>query len=109
MYDTDTAERFREELGDYLAELRDLLCSKNAAYGDSALNPVNIFSDADAETQLAVQLDHKLSRLMRGDADQEDTITDVIGYCVLMKLANRRQAKRESAGLPPHSEGENNG
>ena len=43
----------------------DLLLAKNDAYGNSALDPVRIFSRADPIEQLNVRLDDKLSRLAR--------------------------------------------
>jgi len=47
-------------------EVERLLLAKNAAYGNSALQPVRIFSKADAVEQLRVRIDDKLSRLARG-------------------------------------------
>lgn len=77
--------------------LKELLLTKNAAYGDSALNPVRIFSKADPIEQIKVRIDDKLSRLTRGnmqnlsDETLEDTIRDLLGYFVLFLIARRRQ------------------
>lgn len=65
-----------------------MLLDKNAAYGDSAFNPVRIFSKADAEEQIKVRLDDKLSRLARGNAAGEDVVLDLVGYLILL-LATR--------------------
>ena len=73
-----------------LDEIREMLERKNAAYGDSALNPVRIFSKADTLEQLRVRMDDKLSRLARGFDDGEDVINDLIGYLVLYKVALKR-------------------
>jgi hypothetical protein len=68
--------------------LSTMLCEKNEAYGDSALNPVRIFSKADAEEQLLVRLDDKLSRLARGhEYPGDDTLWDVAGYLILLLVA----------------------
>jgi hypothetical protein len=79
--------RVEEELG----RIGDLLVSKNRSYGNSALDPVRIFSRADPVEQLKVRIDDKLSRLSRGKSDAgfdpEDTIDDLIGYLVLLKIA----------------------
>jgi hypothetical protein len=72
--------------------LRDILLSKNAAYGNSALDPIRIFSKAGPEEQLRVRADDKLSRLVRGTADgDEDTELDLIGYLILMRVFRRRR------------------
>lgn len=76
------------------AEVADLLAAKNAAYGNSALAPVRIFSRADPIEQLRVRIDDKLSRLARGDAAGEDVEWDLLGYLVLLRVARRI----ESAG-----------
>lgn len=70
-------------------EVRTLLLAKNAAYGNSALEPVRIFSHADPTEQLRVRIDDKLSRLVKGDANAvtEDTVLDLIGYLILLRIA----------------------
>jgi hypothetical protein len=62
---------------------------ENIAYGNSALDPVRCFSKADPVEQIKVRIDDKLSRLMRGHDAGEDTITDLIGYLVLLKIAKK--------------------
>ena len=71
-------------------EIKELLLKKNSAYGDSALNPVRVFSKASAKEQILVRIDDKLSRIQRGAgllASDEDVIQDLIGYLVLLKIA----------------------
>jgi hypothetical protein len=77
--------------------IKALLLEKNRAYGNSALDPVRIFSRSDATEQLLVRIDDKLSRIMRASADElgEDTIQDLIGYLVLLRIARRRQCPGE--------------
>jgi len=66
-----------------------LLLSKNEAYGDSALHPQNIFANGDAVENLSARIDDKLMRIkMRGlNDDTEDTVQDLIGYLILLKVA----------------------
>jgi hypothetical protein len=78
---------FAEDVWRVLDTIGNTLISKNQAYGDSALNPVRIFSKADPTEQLRVRVDDKLSRLARGDDAGEDTVHDLIGYLVLLKIA----------------------
>lgn len=71
-------------------EIKDLLLGKNQRYGDSALNPIRIFSKASSVDQLLVRIDDKLSRISRGVglvAEDEDVIQDLIGYLILLKIA----------------------
>jgi hypothetical protein len=68
-----------------------MLIDKNIAYGDSALDPVRIFSKSDAVEQLRVRIDDKLSRLMKGtDYIGDNDIDDLIGYLVLLKIAKEK-------------------
>lgn len=68
--------------------IADMLISKNRAYGDSALDPVRIFSKASATEQILVRVDDKLSRFARGSGYPGDNdIDDLIGYLVLLKIA----------------------
>ena len=75
-------------------ELKELLLEKNRKYGDSALSPVRIFSRSDSLEQIRVRLDDKLSRLRNQQSDEdEDVITDLIGYLVLYKVAQMQQRR----------------
>lgn len=69
--------------------LKALLLAKNAAYGNSALEPLRIFSKADTAEQIRVRLDDKLSRLARGSAAGEDVEQDLLGYLILLRVARR--------------------
>jgi len=78
-----------QQIMDECVALASMLIEKNAAYGDSALNPVRVFSRADPVEQLRVRIDDKLSRLMRGSAAGEDVVLDLLGYLVLLRIATR--------------------
>ena len=71
--------------------IKALLLARNAAYGNSALDPVRIFSRADTVEQLRVRIDDKLSRIARGASAGEDVIADLIGYLILLRIATRPQ------------------
>ncbi|MCP4024443.1 MAG: hypothetical protein GY729_21555 [Desulfobacteraceae bacterium] len=67
-------------------EIKELLLKKNEAYGNSAADPVRIFSKVDAIEQINVRIDDKLSRIMRGSEYQgDDTELDLIGYLILKR------------------------
>lgn len=75
-------------------EIKELLLEKNKRYGDSALNPVRIFSKADTLEQIEVRMDDKLSRIRNMDpSDTEDAFLDLIGYMVLHRVAKMQQAR----------------
>lgn len=73
--------------------LREMLLAKNKAYGNSAIEPVRIFSTCDPLEQINVRLDDKLSRLMRGSQAGEDVELDLMGYLVLRRVARKMQDK----------------
>ena len=76
-------------------EIRDLLLSKNEAYGDSALSPENIFSKLDSAQAICARIDDKLSRIANIGLDDatEDTLDDLIGYLILLKIARQDKAE----------------
>jgi hypothetical protein len=75
-------------------EVTNLLLEKNDAYGDSALYPVGIFSKGEAVDSLCARIDDKLMRIKsRGITDAtEDTVQDLIGYLILLKIAIRNKS-----------------
>ncbi len=71
----------------------EFVIGKNRAYGNSALDPVRIFSSASTIEQLNVRIDDKLSRIMRGTETNripEDVRKDLRGYFILLEIAERR-------------------
>lgn len=90
-----THDAFARAVDEQLAEIGRMLKRKNRAYGNSALEPLRVFSKADTVEQIKVRLDDKLSRLINGravDAPVEDTVADLIGYFVLLRIAERPHA-----------------
>ena len=70
-------------------KIEKLLLSKNAAYGNSALEPLNVFSKANAEAGIKMRIDDKLKRIQNAglvDAT-EDTLQDLAGYLILLMIA----------------------
>ncbi|MGB3999906.1 MAG: hypothetical protein WBM23_08425 [Desulfomonilia bacterium] len=73
--------------------LAEMLKAKNRQYGNSFVDPVRIFSRVSPEEGLRIRIDDKLSRIARGDAAGEDTILDLIGYLILLRVLGREQDK----------------
>lgn len=68
--------------------IADMLLDKNRKYGNSALEPQRVFSQASPEEQILVRIDDKLSRIKNGATD-EDAVKDLIGYLVLLRVQRR--------------------
>jgi hypothetical protein len=86
----EAQERFQEDLHSLLYEIEEMLISKNIKYGNSALEPLRIFSKASSQEQLKVRIDDKLSRLKTQDvSEDEDVVNDLIGYLILYKISNK--------------------
>ena len=75
--------------------LARFLIGKNRRYGNSALDPVRIFSKADTREQLLVRIDDKLSRVARGSNPGEDVMRDLPGYLILLRVRDRLFPGRE--------------
>ena len=75
-------------------ELKQLLLSKNLKYGDSALKPIRIFSNDSGTEQLRVRIDDKISRIKNnGLYDDEDTVMDLVGYLILLRISLDKDSK----------------
>jgi hypothetical protein len=83
----------KEKIENTCDSIKQLLIDKNAKYGNSALNPVRVFSKADNQEQLLVRIDDKLSRIKTTgmEAPDEDTLNDLIGYLILLKIATKKE------------------
>jgi len=64
----------------------EFLCEKNKRYGDSALNPAMIFSNAPAEIQIRNRLDDKLNRIKNSEELLKNDVSDVFGYVALLMI-----------------------
>ena len=83
-----------QKITEVMAGIEKMLIEKNRAYGDSALDPVRVFSKEDAIEQLYVRIDDKLSRVQRGhEYPGDDTVFDLIGYLVLLLIAKERHER----------------
>jgi len=79
----------KEKINYNMKIVSELLLKKNADYGDSATNPRNIFAKGDATQNICARIDDKLARIENVGICPEtyDTIDDLIGYLVLLKIA----------------------
>jgi len=81
---------FAYYLREEMIDNENMLLDKNRKYGNSALEPMRVFSRQDALSQLDVRIDDKLSRIRsRQDDDTEDAELDLLGYLILKRVAKR--------------------
>lgn len=78
------------QISEVCDEIKTMLTEKNRKYGNSALAPRRIFSRSDTLEQLRVRIDDKISRISTRETDEdEDPIKDLIGYLILLLIAER--------------------
>ena len=72
-----------------MQRITELLISKNNSYGNSATKPARIFSKGNAMDNICARIDDKLMRISNSGVNENtlDTIDDLIGYLVLLKIA----------------------
>ena len=79
---------FNKKVEKVCREISEMLKKKNESYGNSALDPIRVFSKSSVQEQLFVRIDDKLSRIKRGTNDyNEDTVKDLIGYLIILLIS----------------------
>jgi len=87
---------FEENVTEVLDNLKTVLLVKNKKYGNSALEPIRVFSKASSTEQILVRLDDKLSRLANQQANEDEDVTlDLLGYLVLLSISNKELSSRK--------------
>lgn len=84
--------RSQEKIAEIVDATKDLLLYKNKMYGDSALNPVGIFTKhlktvPENTASILVRLDDKLGRVRNADTLRTNDVSDIIGYCTLLLVS----------------------
>ena len=72
--------------------IKKMLIQKNKDYGNSAINPTQIFSSANHLELINIRIDDKLSRIKNRITKKtfdEDTVLDLIGYLILKRVAEK--------------------
>ena len=83
--ETDT----RNKINEIMEAMEDLLLYKNRLYGNSALNPKQIFYKGDAVNSILIRLDDKLGRIMANTDEKPriNDVADIIGYYTLLLIS----------------------
>jgi hypothetical protein len=81
---------FAIQVEEVLDSIEKMLIDKNRKYGNSALEPLGVFSQLSAKEGLLIRIDDKLKRIKNGslEKDDEDVVNDLIGYLVLLKISD---------------------
>lgn len=84
----------QEKISKVADSLRDFLKEKNRRYGNSALEPLMVFTSHVSENNTAAvnnfytRLDDKLSRIKNSENLRKNDIADLIGYLMLLCVNN---------------------
>ena len=68
--------------------LKEFLLAKNKNYGNSATEPVRVFSKSNANEGILVRMDDKLSRIKNSESLKRNDIVDLAGYLMLLMKNN---------------------
>ena len=80
----------RDLIAQIYASQSNLVQEKNKRYGNSALEPMGVFSrhikDTNSEplNGILVRLDDKLKRVKHGDEIRKNDVSDLMGYLALL-------------------------
>lgn len=79
----------QQEICNIMDAMKDLLLYKNQKYGDSAINPNNIFYKGDSMNSILIRLDDKIGRIKSNPdtTPRTNDVADVIGYCTLLLIS----------------------
>ena len=66
---------------------KEFLLEKNKRYGDSALNPIQVFSEESAEDPISTRLAAKPRRIKNSDELRKNDVCDLFGYTALLMIS----------------------
>lgn len=81
-----TKQNTQEKIGMLFDNFKEFLKEKNRRYGDSALNPIKIFTKIEPENSICVRLDDKLSRIANSTELRKNDLSDIVGYLSLLLI-----------------------
>ena len=76
--------------------IRDMVLEKNELYGNAALEPYAVFSNATPAERLRARIDEKISRYRTNkEGDKESPLVDLVGSLVLLILAEEEEENEQ--------------
>lgn len=70
-----------------VGSLYEVLLEKNRRYGNSALEPVQVFAKQPPGMLIRTRIDDKLSRIKNAGELRRNDVVDILGYLVLLCVA----------------------
>jgi len=64
--------------------LKLFLLEKNRRYGNSALEPINVFSKLGSKEGIKLRLDDKVKRIKNSNELRKNDVIDLTGYLILL-------------------------
>lgn len=80
---------FEKNLNSILNSIGKFLKEKNKRYGNSALEPSNMFFKGNSEEGLRIRIDDKLKRIKNSDVLRKNDIVDLIGYLIILCITKK--------------------
>jgi hypothetical protein len=83
-------ETTKQKINKVTKSLNELLEIKNDRYGDSALNPMTVFTghvskeNTTSVNLILTRLDDKLQRIKNSNVLRKNDVADLMGYCTLL-------------------------
>lgn len=74
----------QEKISAVYDSLKSLVIYKNEKYGNSALEPLGIFSKNDSTNSILIRLDDKLQRIKNASELRKNDVSDIMGYLCLL-------------------------
>lgn len=84
---SETLTESQKKIVEICDSMKDLLLYKNQKYGDSALNPNNVFYKGDSTNSIKIRLDDKIGRVKNCEETRVNDVCDIMGYCVLLLIS----------------------
>ena len=82
-----SAQYMSKQIVKHCDDIKLMLLEKNKSYGNSAAEPLCIFSKVSPIAQIDTRIDDKLKRIKNGNEyGTDDTILDLIGYLILRTI-----------------------
>lgn len=80
---------FEKNLNSILNSIGKFLKEKNKRYGNSALEPSNMFFKGNSEEGIRIRIDDKLKRIKNSEVLRKNDIVDLIGYLIILCITKR--------------------
>jgi hypothetical protein len=75
----------QKKIFDTCMALAEFLVEKNKRYGNSALDPIRVFSKLDSEQGMLIRIDDKITRIYNNcDSPRKNDFVDMLGYIILL-------------------------